>query len=123
MAIDRIGKGGNVPPTPDTQGTGKADATQRAERFTLEKPQDAQKAGSVDATKGASPLARLRAGEIDVNGYVDLKVEAATQKLQGLNKAELDTIKKALREQIASDPSLVDLVRTATGKVPSPPEE
>ena len=121
MAIDRIGKGGNVPQTPE--GPGKSDASKGAERFTLEKPQDAQKAGGVDPTRAASPLARLRAGEIDVNGYVDLKVEAATQKLHGLNKAELDTIKKALREQIASDPALVDLVRTATGKVPSPPEE
>lgn len=120
MAIDRIGKGGNIPQTPETQSTGKA---QGAERFTVEKPQEAQKAGGVGATQTASPLARLRAGEIDVNGYVDLKVEAATQKLHGLNKAELDTIKKALREQIASDPALVDLVRTATGKVPSAPEE
>lgn len=124
MAIDRIGKGGGLPPTPETQGTGAANKATGAERpFSVEKPGAAgevQKAGSVDAT---SPLARLRAGEIDVHGYVDLKVDEATKNLHGLSPAELDGIKKVLREQMASDPGLADLVRTATGRAPSPPED
>jgi hypothetical protein len=127
MAIDRIGKGGGVPPTPETQGTGAANKAAGAERpFSVEKPgasEQAQKAGAVDAASAASPLARLRAGAIDVHGYVDLKVEEATRNLRGLAPSELDAIKKVLREQMASDPTLLDLVRAATGHTPSPPED
>ena len=70
-----------------------------------------------------SPLARLRSGEIDVNGYVDIKVDEATKGLQGVPSADLAEIKSVLRDQLRSDPGLVDLVRSVSGKSPSPPEE
>ena len=60
---------------------------------------------------------------IQWNGYVDLKVDEATRGLEGLSPAELGDIKQVLKEQMVSDPGLVDLVRTATGQLPSPPPE
>ena len=58
-----------------------------------------------------------------MNGYVDLKVDEATKSLKGVPAAELAELKDVLRDQLRSDPGLADLVRTATGKSPSPPEE
>ena len=127
MGIDRIGKGGAPPATPETQGTGSTERKGSVEKpFSVERP-DATKAashaGGTEAATITSPLARLRAGEIDVNGYVDLKVDEAIQGLDGLSAAELDDIKKILRDQMATDPGLADLVRTATGQMPSIPED
>jgi uncharacterized protein with von Willebrand factor type A (vWA) domain len=135
MGIDRIGKGGTSPLIPDTQGAeGVAKKGSAGDDFAaaLEKvkgpervdaAKHAAQAGAVEASQSRAALERLRAGEIDVNGYVDLKVEEATRGLEGLSRAELDDIRKMLREQLSTDPALVDLVRTATGHVPSPPED
>ncbi len=144
MAIDRIGKGAGLPPTPEGQGTGgtsgvgKTDATFKVDRpdaaFKVDRPDAtgassevnaAGRAANVDATSVSptSPLGRLRAGEVDVHGYIDLKVDQATSALKGLSGPELDAIKNALRDQMKSDPGLADLVRTATGKMPTPPED
>lgn len=120
MAIDRIGKGAT--PTPEV-GSGSVDRRGPAESFTVDRG-DASK--SIDKTAPAdvsSPLARLRAGEIDVNGYVDLKVDEATKGLVGLSPAELQDIKKVLRDQMATDPALVDLVRTAAGSAATEPND
>jgi hypothetical protein len=130
MAIDRIGKGGALPPAPEGTG-GAAGASPTATTFKVDRaaPGDrtgasaASGAGHVDAANAATPLARLRAGEVDVHGYVDLKVDEATSKLGGLSTEELADIKSVLRDQMRSDPGLTDLVRTATGKTPSPPED
>jgi hypothetical protein len=128
MGIDRIGKGG-APPAPDTKGTEsleKKGAVDKPFAANLERPDAAKQASATEAAQAAqasSPLARLRAGEIDVNGYMDLKVDEATHGLQGLPRAELDEIKRVLRDQLATDPGLTDLVRTATGQIPKPPED
>jgi hypothetical protein len=127
MGIDRIGKGGAPPTAPETAGSGSVEKKGHVEKaFSVERP-DATKlashAGAAESAQSASPLTRLRAGEIDVNGYVDLKVDEATKGLDGLSAAELDDIKKVLRDQMATDPGLADLVRTATGQMPKIPEE
>ena len=126
MAIDRIGKGAGLPPTPETQGTGGAAGAKKTDAtFKVDRP-EAARAGNVDATSATSPtspLGRLRSGEVDVHGYIDLKVDQATSGLNGLSAAELDEIKSVLRDQMKSDPGLADLVRTATGKMPTPPED
>lgn len=121
MAIDRIGKGAKT--TPEIAGSGSVDRRGPAESFTVDRG-DASK--GIDKTAGAdatSPLARLRAGEISVDGYVDLKVDEATKGLVGLSPAELQDIKKVLRDQMATDPALVDLVRAATGSSATEPSE
>ena len=58
-----------------------------------------------------------------MNGYVDLKVHEATAHLKALPPAELEQLRAALRDRLASDPGLVDLVRAATGAVPKPPTD
>jgi hypothetical protein len=87
MGIDRIGKGGAAPPTPETPATGGAEKKGGVERpFQVERPDPtqvevgrAQATANVDAAQATSePLARLRAGEVDVHGYIDLKVDEAT---------------------------------------------
>jgi len=129
MAIDRIGKGaglpGGAPQAPEVKPAGGAPSVEAP--FKVERSDSAnaaQRAGSVEAAASpASPLGRLRAGEVDVHGYIDLKVDEATSALKGISPAELDEIKSVLRDQMKSDPGLADLVRTATGKMPTPPED
>lgn len=129
MAIDRIGKGGGLPPTPEAQGpTGAAGAAPTGAKFEVERTDPANapaQVGNIDVTPtaAATPLARLRAGEIDLNGYVDLKVDEATHALHGLSAAELGDIKSMLRDQMRTDPGLAELVHAATGKMPTPPED
>jgi hypothetical protein len=119
MGIDRIGKGG-VPPTAPA-GVEQKGPTEKA--FSVEAPAPKERALGAAAVDSSSPLARLRRGEIDVNGYVDAKVAEATHGLEGLSPVELDAIRKVLRDQAATDPALADLVRQSTGKAPSVPEE
>jgi len=117
MGIDRIGKGGSVAPPADVGGARPNEAT---------RPFDAKradKAAAPDAIAATSPLEKLRAGQIDLNGYLDMKVEAATSHLHGLRASELDAIKRALRAQMASDPALADLVKQATGSAPEPRDD
>jgi hypothetical protein len=124
MGIDRIGKGAPPPATPETQGAGSLEKKAQVDKpFSVERPEAAARTGAAEAAQGTSPLARLRAGEIGVDGYVDLKAEEATAGLEGLSPAELDDIKKVLRDQMATDPGLADLVRTATGQMPKIPED
>ncbi|MBX3186422.1 MAG: hypothetical protein KF819_05370 [Labilithrix sp.] len=124
MGIDRIGKGGAPPPAPDVQGTqGASRATAPERPFEVDPSKRAAEAAPVDAASASTPLARLRAGEIDVHGYVDLKVDEATAGLEGLSAEELADIKTVLRDQLRTDPGLADLVRSATGKMPTPPED
>ena len=130
MGIDRIGKGSAPPPG---AGTG-AGPSERADRIRgpepsrpfevrTEKSAESAKASEIAATSGPSALERLRAGQIDMNGYLDLKVEQATAHLHGLSAHELGAVKSLLRDQIASDPSLTDLVKQATGSAPTPRDD
>lgn len=125
MAIDRIGKGGPVAPP---QAPSEANPAEKAEKtgrtFEVRSEKSEAKAGAAEVGGvAATPLARLHAGHVDVNGYLDLKVEEATAALKGLNPTELSAIQKMLREQLVSDPALSDLVKSAAGATPSLPEE
>jgi hypothetical protein len=124
MAIDRIGKGG-TPPTGPEGGTPPATGVAKTGRPFEVKPATASEApAAVDVQKvGPTPLERLRAGDIDVDTYVDLKLDEATAHLHGLRPAELDMIRKTLRDQVATDPALVDLVTRATGAAPRAPRD
>ena len=123
MAIDRIGnKGPPAPPPPQTAGAGRVAETTRP--FDVSAPGTATstpapvQGAAVDPSRTA--LDRLRAGEIDLGGYLDLKAHEATAHLTALPPSELEALRGALRDRMGSDPTLVDLVRTATGRLPDP---
>jgi hypothetical protein len=120
MPIDPIGKKGGVPPhVPGATGQSGAAPTKAFEV-------DAPKPAKVDATEtvaGPNALEQLRAGKIDVHQYVELKLDEATAHLKGLRAGELEQVRAILRDKIVQDPHLVDLVRQATGRVPTPPKE
>ncbi len=122
MGIDRIGKGpGATPPVAPTGASGPS-RTDEAKRPFEVRPDSAAATEATEAAR-STPLARLRAGEVDLNGYLDLKVEAATAHLSGLSSVELSALRKMMRDQLASDPTLADLVQRATGKAPPSSEE
>lgn len=123
MGIDGIGK---KPPTGTDGPTGAAGAgaaPKTGATFEVPETSAAGAASAASAVDASSPLARLRAGEIDVNAYVDLKVDEATKHLGPMPASDLADIKSLLREKLVSDPGLVDLVRQSTGHAPAVPED
>ena len=56
------------------------------------------------APKGVGALERLRAGEIDLDGYLDLKVNEATAHLHGLGTTELEGVRALLRDRNRARP-------------------
>ena len=119
MGIDRIGKSG-PPPAPDAGGAGAARPTEASRPFEVSAPKPEAARAEAPSALAPTPLEQLRAGRIDVNGYVDCKVEEATVHLRGLGAKELSALKEILRAQIVSDPALADLVTQAAG---APPRE
>ncbi len=75
--------------------------------------------GAVSNVQGG-PLAQLRSGQIDLNQYLDQKVDQATAHLGALPAQQRSAIREALRAQMSSDPALTDLVQKATGQLPEP---
>jgi hypothetical protein len=129
MGIDRIGgKGGTRGPDeiagPDeVAGPGTPNKAEGAARaFSVEKPEATATQG-VEAAGAATPLAQLQRAEIDLDRYLDLKVEEATHALEGISPADLDQIKKTLKDQLATDPALSSLVAQVTGATGSTPRE
>ncbi|MDP9035338.1 MAG: hypothetical protein M3O50_11065 [Myxococcota bacterium] len=130
MGIDGIrnsGKSGSGAPPSRSEQSG-ATPNARAERpFQATLPEPAQTAPASALGPGnisRSALDRLRAGDLDLNGYVDVKVNDATAHLKALPASELEAVRSALRTRMASDPTLVELVRTVTGgHAPEPSSE
>jgi len=66
------------------------------------------------------PAERVRSGEMSMSTYLDVRVEQATQHLQGkLGQGDLAQVKSTLRSQLENDPTLRDMVQQATGAMPS----
>jgi len=122
--VDGIGKGrpprgvGGTPPT-----TGASKPAETGKTFDVQKTREATAIEAPQQVNATGALEQLKAGKIDFNQYVDLKVEEATSHLEGLSPSQLDSIKSMLRDRMATDPELVDLVKQATGHAPSVPEE
>ena len=111
------GGGGKIggPGAPMPKGVGGADAPDAAR-----KPEGARfgealdRTAKADATSAASPLERLRAGEIDTKQYVDLRVQEATAHLDGvLPPSDLEKIRADLHDLIEHDPDVAALVKSA----------
>jgi hypothetical protein len=119
--VDRIGKGGPPlapPPAEGAAGKGGAAEVERPfhEAIAPAKPVEGPEPVAV------SPLQRLRAGDIDVGRYVEEKIVEATAHLEGLSPVELDAIRAMLREQLAVDPALTELVARLTALTGEPSE-
>jgi hypothetical protein len=116
MGIDRIGRAGGASVTPVVTGAAEP-AVSVSESFRSLAKQ------SVSETSAASLVDQLKAGQIDMNRYLDLRVDQATVHLQGVVDPErLDFIRESLRAQIERDPALLELVQAATGALPSTQE-
>lgn len=112
MGIDRIGKGGGGIPIGDIQSSSAGEAAKPSTEFKASRP------GPVEATTETS-LEQLRAGKISVSEYLDIQVQEATAHLDGrLSTEQLSFVRDSLREQLSTDPVLVDLVKSATGALP-----
>jgi hypothetical protein len=112
MSIDGIGRPpggpGGVGPL---GGPAKSGAT--GEGFHVER--SAAPAGAAPS----DPLSRLQSGEISVDQYLDARVDEAVSHLVSKLPAEaVEHIRSSLREQLESDPTLVELVRRATSVTP-----
>jgi hypothetical protein len=109
MGIDGIGKPPSIPEAGGPGGAAPVASTGRA--FEVE--------GTAE-TAPSGDLARLERGEIELSTYLDARVEEATRHLTAsLSPAQLEFVKQTLRTELEGDPVLVELVRRATGKVPS----
>ena len=119
MGIDRISGGTPGVPAPDVGSSARAEPA--AVGFEVLRPAEA---GSAQSVRGATTaLEQVRSGQIDVATYLDRKVEEATSHLATLPAAQLDAIREALRDRLAGDPALVELVSAAAGQSPPPRNE
>ncbi|HKO48244.1 MAG TPA: hypothetical protein VJV79_11000 [Polyangiaceae bacterium] len=114
MGIDGIGK----PPGAGIGGIAGAsgkDAVQAAEPFKVDSQVAAAPGGKVSAA-----LSSLQRGELSLDQYLDGRVDDATSHLLGkLSPEQLEFVKQTLRDQMATDPVLVELVQRATGGAPA----
>lgn len=114
MSINRIGKGAGIPPT-TTPLIDAPSATSRP--FSLEAP--APQAVQGATTEGLSPAEQVRRQEISLDTYLDLHIKKATSHLEKhLAPVDLERIQQTLREQMAHDPTLIEMVRNAAGVTP-----
>ena len=109
MSIDGVGKPPGGPGGLGGPG-GPGGAGKSGEAFQVDSPDAAA------TTEGSDALGQLERGEISVDQYLDTRVEQALEHLQSkLSSEQLDFVRSNLREQLATDPVLVELVRRATG--------
>ncbi|MEI9952000.1 MAG: hypothetical protein WDO74_24195 [Pseudomonadota bacterium] len=114
MSIDGIGK----PPGAGIGGIGGAAgsaAAHPAEPFKVDASAPLAAGGKVSAA-----LSSLQRGELSLDQYLDGRVSDATSHLvDKLSPDQLQFVKQSLREQMATDPVLVELVQRAIGAAPA----
>jgi hypothetical protein len=75
---------------------------------------------NAEALTGATPvsdaLRRLAGGEIGIEEYLDARADGAVEHLRKLlPDAKLKLVRETIREQLTTDPVVIELVRRATG--------
>ena len=117
MGIDGIGK----PPGASIGSVGgipSGEAAHGAEPFAVDR--SAPVASSAPTDRISAALSSLQRGELSLDQYLDGRVSDATSHLAGtLGPEQLDFVKQSLREQLATDPVLVELVQRTTGSSPA----
>ena len=108
MSIDGIGKRGGVAPGAAVPGSAPAQGT-----FEVG---GAQGAAPASAAGGSDAFLALERGEINVEQYLDARVEGAVAPLVSkLSPEQLEFVRAELRSALETDPVLVELVRKTTG--------
>jgi hypothetical protein len=115
MGIDGIGKppGVNIDGVSGASGAGPA---RPAESFSVEGSASDSSAPAGGGSRVSAALSSVQRGELSVDQYLDGRVTDATSHLVGkLSPDQLEFVKQSLREQLATDPVLVELVQRTTG--------
>ena len=113
MGIDGIGKppGATISGVPSASGS---EAPRAREPFAVDRSAPVEGTSRVSAA-----LSSLQRGELSLDQYLDGRVNEATQHLAGqFSPEQLEFVKQSLREQMSTDPVLVELVQRATGATP-----
>ena len=109
MGIDGVGKGGD---TPKIDSGAPSVGGVESERFEVSTE-------GVERADGVGLLEQVQRGEVGLDAYLDVRVNDAVGHLQGrLSPEQLEFVKEELRNQLQSDPVLIELVRRATGQSP-----
>lgn len=113
MAIDRIGSGKSLPPlsleAPELTRGGLS-KPERAAADPVARPEDAARASAVEQVKD---------GTLTLDSYLEQHVQQATAHLDGgLGAEQLELIRGQLRQQLATDPWVRQLVLEACGQLP-----
>ena len=122
MGIDRIGKNGPPVAAPGSRGAGgRRRPEARLPGTGARRPRRAASAASTQRRRDAggrhAPSSVFAPARSTSAGYVDQKVHEATAHLSALPPVELESDSRgALRDRLASDPALVELLHTATGE-------
>jgi hypothetical protein len=109
MSIDGIGKRGGIAPGGSVPGAPAAPGSFEVGR--------AEAPSAVESASGASDaFAALERGEINVDQYLDSRIETAVAPLLSrLSPDQLEFVRGELRAALETDPVLVELVRKTTG--------
>ena len=114
MSIDGIGK----PPGAGIGGIGGASGAEAAQALAPFKLDPSAQAATGSQVSAA--LSSLQRGELSLDQYLDGRVSDATSHLVGkLSPDQLEFVKQSLRDQLATDPVLVELVQRTTGSAPA----
>ncbi len=113
MGIDGIGKRGGA------NGVQAPAAPSGAQKTGKSFDAELSKTSTAEAVRGSGALEDFKAGRIDHEGYLDQKVHVATAHLEGLPPVDLADLRAMLRDRLASDPGFAELVKQATGKMPT----
>jgi len=129
MGIDRIGKGPASPAVPPSAvAPTRPDRTGSSTASPAVVPPFDAASGAVAQSPPAAlasasgALHELRSGGTTLDAYLDAKVDEATSSLT-LAPGDVSAIRAALRDRLASDPTLVELVRVSTGANVSAPRD
>lgn len=110
MSIDGIGKPSGVTP-----GIAVPEGTPAKSAFAVGAPEATLVS---EAASGSEAFRALERGEIDVDQYLNARVDGAVAPLLSkLSPEQLDFVRGELRAALQTDPVLVELVRKTTGVV------
>ena len=145
MAINPIGKQVAIPPntTPTNTGQpgssgfantlealgasskGKAEVFSAANAAPTDGVNDLSCGDSVElAATGRDIYAKFKSGELDINGYIEARIDHAMAHLSSTTSAaRTEEIRAVLRNTIETDPGLIDLVERVTGQKYVAPNE